>query len=331
MKKVIAICLMVLAVLGLSGCSNDQKKLVAISFDSRWQSDGNALKESLEKDGFIVNLEYADTVEQQNEQIKELTAMEPRCILVGAIDSNSMADSLADAKNKKIPIIAYGRLIMNTDAVSYYATFDGTAVGEAMGEYLEDTLQLKKGSGPYYIEFFAGAPTDNNAPIFLEGSLKVLQPYIDNGQLVVPSGVTSFDEVSTKDWDPKYAQERMQKLLTAYPEDANLAAIICPNDGIAAGLRETLKASGYTKMPKMTGLDAEAQALKAIAEGEQTMTVYKRPSDLIAKTIRMIKAVVEGSEPDINDVISFDNGVVTVPAYLCTPWVIDKSNIGIVK
>lgn len=331
MKKFIAIALLLLSVFWLGGCGNDQQKLVAVSFDKGWQTDGNAIKERLEKDGFTVELKYAETADQQNEQIKELIATNPRCLLVGAIDSNAMADVLVGAKEKGIPVIAYGRLIMNTDAISYYATFDGMAVGEAMGEYLEDSLQLKSGAGPYCIEFFAGAPSDNNAPIFLEGARKVLQPYIDKGQLVVPSGETRFDQVAVKDWDPKYAQERMQKLLAAHPEDAKLDAIVCPNDGIAAGLRETLKGAGYTKMPLMTGLDAGDQALKAIAAGEQTMTVYKNPSVLIAKTMRMIKAVVEGSTPDINDVTSFDNGVVTVPAYLCTPLVIDKSNLDAVR
>ena len=92
-----------------------------------------------------------------------------------------------------------------------------------------------------------------------------------------------------------------------------------------------MTAAGYSGQPILTGQDAEGKALDAIRQGRQTITIYKDPNLLVSKTVRMIKAVVEGTQPDINDISSYNNGVITVPAYLCTPLIIDKDNLDMVK
>ena len=183
MKYFIHWCgLLVLAVslLLLSGCGNGQTdKSVAVSFansSSSWQKNGQTIKEMLEQEGFTVDLQFADTSEQQIEQIKKQIAARPKCLVIGAVDGEALTDVLAEAKAQHIPVIAYDRLIMNTDAVSYYATFDNEAVGEAMGEYIEAKLRLKSGAGPFHMEVFAGDPADNNAHLFFSGAMKVLEP-----------------------------------------------------------------------------------------------------------------------------------------------------------
>lgn len=338
MKKYVQWCsllVLIVALLSLSGCGSGQTdKSVAVSFansSSSWQKNGQTIKEMLEQEGFTVDLQFADTSEQQIEQIKQQIAARPRCLVIGAVDGGTLTDVLAEAKAQHIPVIAYDRLIMNTDAVSYYAAFDNEAVGEAMGEYIEAKLRLKSGAGPFNMEVFAGDPADNNAHLFFSGAMEVLQPYLDRGQLVIPSGETSFDQVNTKDWKPENAKERMSKLLRGPDAGKHLDVILSPNDGVAGGIREALTEGGYTAMPLLTGQDAESKALDAIRNGQQTITIYKDPELLVAKTVRMIKAVVEGTQPDINDVSSYDNGVLVVPSYLCTPLVIDPNNLDEVK
>lgn len=338
MKKFVQWCSLLLlaaALLSLAGCGSGQTdKSVAVSFansSSSWQKNGQTMKDMLEQEGFTVDLQFADTSEQQIEQIKKQIAAHPKCLVIGAVDGEALTDVLAEAKAQHIPVIAYDRLIMKTDAVSYYATFDNEAVGEAMGEYIEAKLRLKSGAGPFYMEVFAGDPADNNAHLFFSGAMDVLQPYIDRGQLVIPSGEKTFEQVNTKDWKPEKAKERMEKLLRGPDTGKHLDVILSPNDGIAGGIREALSAGGYAAMPLMTGQDAESKALEAIRSGQQTITIYKDPEILVAKAVRMIKAVVEGTQPDINDVSSYDNGVFKVPAYLCTPLVIDQGNLDEVK
>ena len=339
MKKYITIlCLALLAVstLVLGGCggSDNNSKKVAVAFansSSSWQTNGQTIKEKLEKEGYTVDLQFADTPEQQIEQIKKQLADSPKCLVIGAVDSTALKDVLTEAKEKKVAVIAYDRLIMNTDAVSYYASFDNLAVGQAMGEYIEAKLQLKTGAGPFNMEVFAGDPADNNAHVFYDGAMEVLKPYIDKGQLVIPSKETSFEQVAVKGWKAEGATERMTKLLQGPDAGVKLDVILSPNDGLAGGIREALSKGGYSEMPLLTGQDAESQALDAIRNGKQTITIYKSPALLVAKTVRMIKAVVEGTQPDINDVKSYNNGVIVVPAYLCTPLIIDKDNLSEVK
>lgn len=205
------------------------------------------------------------------------------------------------------------------------------AYGEAMGEYIEAKLDLKNGAGPFNMEVFAGDTADNNAHLFFSAAMEVLKPYIANGQLVVPSGETSFDQATTQGWNPDNAQKRMERLLQGADAGVHLDVILSPNDGVAGGVRKALTAGGYTQMPLITGQDAEEQAIAAIKAGQQAMTTYKDPEILVAKSIRMIKAVVEGTQPDINNVTTYNNGVITVPAYLCTPLVVDAGNINVVK
>ena len=338
MKKVFTLaCLaiFVITALVMAGCgsgSNGNKK-VAVAFansSASWQKNGQTIKDTLEKEGFTVDLQFADTAEQQIDQLKAQIADNPKCIVIGAVDGGKLTDVLAEAKTKKIPIVAYDRLVMNTDAVSYYATYDNEAVGTAMGEYIEAALNLKSGAGPFHMEVFAGDPADNNAHLFFAGSMKILQPYIDKGQLVVPSKETSFDQAATKGWEPQNAQARMSRLLAANP-GIRLDVVLSPNDGVAGGIRDAMTAAGYSGQPILTGQDAEGKALDAIRQGRQTITIYKDPNLLVSKTVRMIKAVVEGTQPDINDISSYNNGVITVPAYLCTPLIIDKDNLDMVK
>ncbi|WP_462331693.1 substrate-binding domain-containing protein [Schwartzia sp. (in: firmicutes)] len=335
--SILCLLLFTCAALITAGCGPSEKsasKKVAVAFansSASWQKNGQTIKSSLEKEGYTVDLQFADSAEQQNEQLKAQIASGPNCIVIGAVDSGKLGEVLTEAKNKKIPVIAFDRLIMNTDAVSYYASFDSRFVGEAMGEYLEAAMNLKSGAGPFRMEVFAGDPSDNNAHLFFSGAMDILKPYIDKGQLIVPSGEITFDKVSTKDWKPETAGDRMKKLLSGPDSGAPLDAILAPNDGIAGGVRDALKAGGYSAMPLMSGQDAESKALEAVKNGEQTFTIYKSSDLLVAKTVRMIKAVVDGTTPDINDVKTYNNGVITVPSYLCTPLIIDKGNLSEVK
>lgn len=318
----------------LTGCGQEvsMNKKVAIAFANSspsWERNGAIMQKSLEANGFVVDIKYTKDENEQVEQIRELIEGKPGCLVVGAINSDNLADVLAKAKENNIPVVAYGRLINNTDAVSYLATFDGRAIGFAMGKYIETALNLQNGAGPYNIELFAGGPSDPNAPVFFAESMKVLKPYIDNGQLVCRSKEMTFDKVCTKDWEPKNAQERMEKIYKQYYADgAPIHVILSPNDGIAQGILSTLSSVGYAgPSPIISGLDADPAALKSIAEGKQTFTIAQDPDKLVAKCVRMIKAVVEGTEPTINDVDNCNNGVITVPAYLCVPQIVDKGNV----
>ncbi|MCY1714502.1 multiple monosaccharide ABC transporter substrate-binding protein [Caproiciproducens galactitolivorans] len=317
-----------------SAAASGQKVGVAMPTKSseRWIRDGNNMKDQLEKLGYTVDLQYAeDDVQAQVSQIENMITGGAKCLVIASIDSSALVNVLAEAKKNNIPVIAYDRLLMDTDAVSYYATFDNKGVGTLIGKYIEEKMGLKDGKGPFNIELFAGSPDDNNAHFLNTGAMEVLQPYIDSGKLKVLSGQTEFDKICTLRWSQETAQKRMEDILSGYYSTGkNVDIVLSPFDGISYGIAAALEGAGYkvgTKWPIITGQDAETMAVKNIKSGKQTMTVFKDTRILAAKCVTMVQAVMEGKQPEINDTKSYNNGKLVVPSYLCTPVAITKDNI----
>ena len=296
----------------------------------RWINDGANMKAQLEALGYEVELQYAeDDVQMQVSQIENMIASGVDCLVIASIDSVALTGVEAQAKEAGIPIIAYDRLLMETDAVSYYASFDNEGVGRAIGEYIETAKDLANATEPLTIEFFMGSPDDNNAVLLYNGVMKVLQPYLDNGTLVCKSGRTSFDETCILRWSQETAQKNCEDYLAGFYADEDLD-ICCPAfDGFAYGCRSALEGAGYKlgeNWPLITGQDAELMATKNIISGYQTMSIAKDTRTLAEKCVTMVNAVLTGAEPEINDTTTYDNGVFVVPSYLCTPVAVDVNN-----
>lgn len=330
-KKFLSAIMILIFAMIIGGCGDSEtsEKTVAVCFPNTtpsWQRNGDSIKKLLEAENFTVNIQFATTADEQKAQVIDTIETKPKCIVIGAIDSAGFADVLTKAKEYEIPVIAFDRIIFNTDAVSYYASFDNDAIGEGMGLYFEAALNLKNGGGPYNIELFAGSPTDNNAHIFFAQTMKILEPYFRSGQLVCQSGQTDFNSCAVADWNSANARPRIQRILAANYSDKTLHAILSPNDDIAGVLIDELQKAGKPNV-LISGLDGDPAAYQRIKAGTQTFTISKDAEVLTAKCVRMIKAVVEGTQPDINDVTTYDNGVMIVPSYLCTPQIIDKTNV----
>lgn len=299
----------------------------------RWINDGGNMKKLLEEKGYKVELQYAeDDVQTQVSQIENLIASGVDCLVVASIDSTALVNTLAAAKEKGIPVIAYDRLLMDTDAVSYYATFDNKGVGTAIGKYIEEKKDLKKAKEEgksYTIEFFMGSPDDNNALFLYNGVMEVLQPYLDDGTLVCKTGRTSFEETCILRWSQETAQQWCENYLSGYYADEKLDIACSAFDGFAYGIRSALEGAGYVvgeDWPMITGQDAELMAVKNIISGHQTMSIYKDTRLLAEKCVTMVQAVLEGAEPEINDTEQYNNGKLVVPSYLCQPVAVDLDN-----
>lgn len=344
MKKFFSLFIVVTMVLFIVGCGTsggnsesvdaDQIK-VGVSMPTkslqRWNQDGANMKKTLEEKGYEVELEYAENkTELQISQIENMVTKGVDILVIAAIDGSSLTNVLDSAKEEGVEVIAYDRLIMNTDAVSYYATFDNYKVGAIQGEYIEDKLGLKEGDGPFNLEIATGPLDDNNVKFFFSGAMDVLQKYIDNGQLVVRSGQVTMEQTATPDWDEQEAQARMDNILTAYYTDEIIDAVLCSNDSVSLGVQSALKSAGYgtseKPMPIITGQDANISNVKAIIAGDQSMSVFKDTRALADKVTEMIDAIVNGKEVEVNDTGTYNNGVKIVPSYLLEPQFVDKSN-----
>ena len=311
--------------------SNGKRVAVAMPTQSseRWINDGNNMKTQLEALGYEVDLQYAeDDVQAQVSQIENMIAAGADCLVIASIDSSALVNVEAQAQAAGIPIIAYDRLLMDTDAVSYYATFDNKGVGTAIGKYIVDHAGATPDS-PKTIELFMGSPDDNNAHMLYSGLMEQIQPLLDDGSLVCISGQLDFDSNCTLRWDQQTAMKRCEDLLTGYYADQDLDIVATAYDGLAYGCMAALEGAGYavgTKWPLITGQDAELMATKHIISGKQTMSIAKDTRKLAEKCVTMVQAVLEGAEPEINDTTTYNNNVIVVPSFLCTPEPVDKDN-----
>ncbi len=315
---------------------NEPVKRVGVAMPTktseRWINDGMSIKARLETYGYEVDLQYADDdIDLQISQIESMIRNDVSCLVVSSIDSTRLVDVLKEARDNGIAVIAYDRLLMDTDAVSYYASFDNKEVGTLIGSYIEDKMSLKEASGAgksYTIEFFMGSPDDNNALFLYTGIMDVLRPYLDNGTLVCRSGKTSFHDTCILRWSEDTAEEMCTDLLNEYYKSGDLDIACSAFDGFAYGILKSWQKAGFSAddLPLITGQDAEKPAIKNIAEGRQAMTIYKDTRVLAAKCVTMVQALLEGGEPEINDTSQYNNNVLTVPSYLCTPVAIDKDN-----
>jgi len=320
---------------GVTGAFAQSKGTVGIAMptksSARWIDDGNNIVKILKERGYGTDLQYAeDDIPNQLSQVENMVTKGAKVLVIAAIDGTTLSDVLKQAKAKGITVIAYDRLIRNTPNVDYYATFDNFQVGVLQAQSIEQGLGLKEGKGPFNIELFGGSPDDNNAYFFYNGSMSVLQPYIDSGKLVIGSGQKGMDKVSTLRWDGATAQARMDNLLSAFYGRKRVDAVLSPYDGLSIGILSSLKGVGYGSgnmpMPVVSGQDAEVPSIKSMQRGEQYSTIFKDTRDLARVTADMVDASLSGKEVTVNDSKTYNNGVKVVPSYLLKPVVVDKSN-----
>jgi putative multiple sugar transport system substrate-binding protein len=307
----------------------------------RWIADGKAVKEGLEKAGYKVDLEYAnDDIPTQQQQIDQMITKGADLLILASIDGTALATQLQNAADKKIPVIAYDRLIRDSENVDFYVTFDNYKVGVQQATSLLTGLGVLKADGskgdakgPFNIELFAGSLDDNNAHFFYQGAMDTLQPYIDDKTLVVKSGQTKIEQTATLRWLQETAQKRMEDLLTStYSDGSKVQGVLSPYDGLSRGIITALQNAGYgpgidAGMPIVTGQDSEIASVKLINDGVQYSSVFKDTRKLADQAVVAAQDFLAGKTPEANDTKSYDNGKKVVPSFLLNSDVVVKDNI----
>lgn len=289
-----------------------------------WVLAEKLFNEQLTAAGYHGTVQFANggVTEQQN-QISAMVTKGAKVIVVGAIDGSQLGTQLKQAKDAGATVIAYDRMVSNTNSVDYHVSFDSLEIGKLQGQSLLDGLKTKKASGPYNIELFAGSPDDANAKIFYEGAMTVLQPKINDGTLMVRSGQIEYSKVVTVGWKPENAQKRMDTLLTGSYTKAALDGVLSPNDTIARTIITSVQDAGKP-IPVITGQDSDVESVKLIMSGKQYSTVDKDTATQVAATMTMINDLQAGKVPTTNGVS--DSGTKKVPANLLKPIVVTKAN-----
>lgn len=254
----------------------------------------------------------------QQQQAEAALTNGAQVLVLDPVDSDAAAAIADRAAAQGVPVIAYDRLISNSDGVNYYISFDNVQVGRLQAETLMEALA---GVTNPQIVMINGAPTDNNAGQFKEGAHSVFDPLVDAGELTIAR------EYDTPDWSPDQAQNEMQQALTALSNQVD--GVYAANDGTASGAIAAMKAAGIDPLPPVTGQDAELAAIQRILIGEQFMTVYKaiKPQAEVAAEIAF--ALLTGQEvPEhVTGGRTTNNGEIDIPSVLLTPVAVTVDNI----
>lgn len=305
------------------GCKKIGVLLPETASSARWDSkDKPLLTQGIQSalPGATVDYNNAggDATVQQTQAQADLTKGD--CILVvAASDSSSAAAIVTQAKAKNVPVIAYDRLIQSKD-LTYYVSFDNQKVGQLQGQYIADHYQNYTKTSNNLV-MINGSQTDNNALLFKQGAVSVLQPLVDSGKLK-----KVYDQF-TPNWDNNQARIEMDGALTANQNKVGVAYVA--NDGMANSVIAALKTKQLNGKVLVTGQDATVAGIHNILVGDQSMTVYKAITKEANATISLIKAISGGT-----DTASLTNGATVktsdgtaIPSILETPVAVDKSNI----
>ena len=339
MKKIIALVLALVMVVGLCACgakgdASGDSKTIGILMPTKeqtiWSIQGDRLVAGFEKAGYATLIEYAeDDASKQAMQIENMITKGADALIIVAVDGAAITDACEKAKAEGILVIAEDRLITNTDAVDYYVTFDLVKMGGLQGKHIEEKLDLKNAAGPFNLEIFSGSQDDPNAKLFYQGAMEILKPYIDSGKLVVKSGQVEYDVTAIKGWDTKEATDRMDNLLSGYYADAKIDAVLVAADCLAMGVVSSLEAAGYGSgdmaFPLVTGQDAELAAVKSIKAGKQTMTAFLDANKLVEIIVPLVTDLLAGKE--VTPASTYNNEVKDVPALTYEPYAITAENV----
>jgi D-xylose transport system substrate-binding protein len=293
----------------------DKKIVIGLSLptqrEERWVRDKAAMEEEAKKLGVELKEQVADTdVAQQASQVENLLSQKVDILVLAPCDGAASAASVEKAHAQNIKVLAYDRMIMNTD-VDLYMSFDNEKVGELQGDYITKLVP----KGKYIV--MAGAPTDNNATLFKQGAMKFIKPLADKGDIKIVT------DQAVDNWEPKNAEKIVEDSLTANNNDVQ--AILAPNDGTAGGAIVALTAQNLQGKVPITGQDSEVTAAQRIVQGTQTMTIFKDTRELGKRAIDDAVKMAKGESVDASGKVN--NGKMDVPSDLLPPIVVDKTNI----
>jgi D-xylose transport system substrate-binding protein len=266
---------------------------------------------------------YSNANQDANAQLSQAEAAltnGAQVLVLDPVDS-AAAGAIADkAKAQGVPVIAYDRLILNSDGANYYISFDNTKVGELQAQSLVDQLNTMGVANPTIV-MINGSPTDNNASLFKQGAHNIFDPLVSAGKLTIAK------EYDTPDWSPDQAQNEMQQALTALGNKVD--GVYCANDGTASGAIAAMKAAGLSPLPPVTGQDAELAAIQRILVGEQYMTVYKaiKPEAEAAAELAYDLLTKTEVPASMTNGATVNNGKIDVPSVLLVPVAVTKDKI----
>lgn len=310
--------LLLMLIVLLTSCQKSEKD-IQIGFlihslsSSRWQMDTELIRKRAEERGVKITIKNAEGDENiQLGQVNELLAEDIDVIIVVAANQNTAAGIIRSAHKQNVPVIAYDRMIRNSD-VDYLVSFQYDMVGQLMIDY----AIRKRPSGNYVILW--GDPSDGNAQAVQSAQIRAIDPYLKNGQ------INLMYKTFIDGWSKENAFFFMKQIIEF--SQSGIDAVICSNDPMAAGAFDALSQYGYQpRQVLITGQDATLEGCRSILSGQQTMTIYKSIQELASQAVDLAIDVA-ARRHKIQTTGTVNNGRKDVPAILLPPTIVDEENI----
>ena len=287
------------------------------------------LKSRLEEAGYEAAMYFAgDDSDTQAEQIRELLQDEKlKALVISPVDPYGLTDVLEEASELSIPVIDYDNLIMDTPNVKYFVTFNMRAIGKEIAKNIvekEELDKVREDRGARTIEFLMGSPDDDASLFLFNGIMEVLQEYIDDGTLICRSGRVMDQNTDTakkqlkSEIDEFYSLEKTPDIICTASDDFALAALEL--------LEKEQLQLGDENWPLITGVNADADAVKSVAEEKIGFTVMLDRRDLAEALTKLVETYLNGDDVDIDNYSQYDNGVKIIGTVTCDGKLIDKDN-----
>ncbi|HEU4520744.1 MAG TPA: substrate-binding domain-containing protein [Thermoanaerobaculia bacterium] len=279
--------------------------------EERWQRDKALVEQRAREIGAQLDVQVANGDDRVQTQQADNMLTKGVDVLIVAPHNGEIAASIVEAAHRRgVPVIAYDRMIRNAD-VDLYVSHQVERMGEMQAEYA-----LKhKPKGNYVL--IGGSPTDFNALLLRKGQMNVLKPAIDRGDIKIVS------DQFAREWKAEEALRITEDALTRTGN--KIDAIVASNDGTAGGAISALQAVGLAGKVLVTGQDAQKDAVQRIANGTQSMTVYKQIQPLAFSAVDAAAKLAKKEPVETNAKIN--NGKIDVPSILHEPIAVDKENL----
>ena len=296
---------------------NAQDTTIRIGFSiedmkgERWQTDREAFEGRAKQLGAKVIFGDAEGNDDlQFQQVEKMIKAGIKVLVLLPRDTSKAGRMVEAAKAANVKVLSYDRLVQN-ESIDLYVSFDRNEIGRMQAEYL--VKHAPKGN---YV-LIAGSPNDEGARILHDVQMKILQPYIDRGDVHI------IADSYTKDWAPTEAYLSMLKAIDS--SRGNISAVVASNDGLASGVIQALSEHNLAGKVLVSGQDADLAAIVSIVQGSQAMTVYKPIANEAVTAAEQAIALAKNEKPKAD--IAVKNGKVSVPAILLKPVLVTKDNI----
>lgn len=279
--------------------------------EERWQRDKRLVEQRARELGAVLDIQVANGDDAVQTKQAENILIKGVDVLIVAPHNGEIAASIVEAAHRRgVPVIAYDRLIRNSD-VDLYMSYQIERIGEMQAEYALKNVPR----GNYLL--IGGSPTDFNALLLRKGQMRVLKPAIDRGDIKIIS------DQFAREWKAEEALRITEDALTRTGN--KIHAIVASNDGTAGGAISALDAAKLGGKVLVTGQDAQKDAVQRIVKGTQTMTIYKPIQPLAFGAVEAAVKLARKERVEASDKIN--NGKIDVPSILLTPIVVDSKNV----